>query len=104
MFVLFIVRFTCNYISKFCFRLIGIRLSAAIRLHYLASLLSQTVHVLDSMPPGAAAGTITSEANVLQIGISEKLGTFLEFAACIGRSTPATGSRSFCVRSRASPM
>lgn len=35
------------------------------------------------MPPGAAAGTITSEANTLQVGISEKLGTFLEFGACI---------------------
>ncbi|KAI3400275.1 hypothetical protein diail_3656 [Diaporthe ilicicola] len=82
-FVLFLVRFSCNYVSKFCFRLIGIRISAAIRLHYLSCLLSQTVHVLDSMPPGAAAGTITSTANVLQIGISEKLGTFLEFASCI---------------------
>ncbi|KAJ0121413.1 bc transporter [Diaporthe amygdali] len=83
MFILFLARFTFNYVSKFCFRLIGIRISAAIRLHYLSCLLSQTVHVLDSMPPGAAAGTITSTANVLQIGISEKLGTFLEFASCI---------------------
>lgn len=35
------------------------------------------------MAPGSAAGTITSTANTLQVGISEKLGTFLEFAACI---------------------
>lgn len=52
-------------------------------MHYLSSLLSQTVHVLDTMPPGSAAGTITSTANTLQIGISEKLGTFVEFAATI---------------------
>lgn len=52
-------------------------------MHYLASLLDQTVHVLDTMPPGAAAGTITSSANTLQIGISEKLGTFVEFASTI---------------------
>lgn len=63
--------------------MIGIRISAAIRLHYLSSLLSQTVHVLDSMAPGSAAGTITSTANTLQVGISEKLGTFLEFAGCM---------------------
>lgn len=50
-------------------------------MHYLSSLLAQTIHALDTMPPGAAAGTITSDANVLQIGISEKLGTFVEFAA-----------------------
>lgn len=63
--------------------MIGIRISAAIRLHYLSSLLNQTIHVLDSMAPGSAAGTITSTANTLQVGISEKLGTFLEFAGCM---------------------
>ncbi|KAK3337195.1 P-loop containing nucleoside triphosphate hydrolase protein [Cercophora scortea] len=83
MFALFIARFGLNYISKFCFRLIGIRMSAAIRLHYLRSLFTQTIHVLDSMPSGAAAATITSTANVLQLGISEKLGTFIEFSATI---------------------
>lgn len=82
-FALFIARFGLNYINKFCFRLIGIRMSAAIRLHYLTSLFSQTVHVLDSMPSGTAASTITSTANILQLGISEKLGTFLEYLATI---------------------
>lgn len=83
MFALFIARFGLNYVNKFCFRLIGIRMSAAIRLHYLRSLFAQTVHVLDSMPSGAAASTITSTANTLQIGVSEKLGTFLEYTAMI---------------------
>ncbi|KAK3953164.1 P-loop containing nucleoside triphosphate hydrolase protein [Pseudoneurospora amorphoporcata] len=83
MFALFIARFGLNYINKFCFRLIGIRMSAAIRLDYLRSLFAQTVHVLDSMPSGAAASTITSTANTLQIGVSEKLGTFLEYTAMI---------------------
>jgi ABC-type multidrug transport system fused ATPase/permease subunit len=82
-FALFIARFGLNYINKFCFRLIGIRMSAGIRLHYLRSLFGQTVHVLDSMPSGAAASTITSSANTLQLGISEKLGTFLEYLATI---------------------
>ncbi len=83
MFALFIARFGLNYINKFCFRLIGIRMSAAIRLHYLRSLFAQTVHVLDSMPSGAAASTITATANTLQLGISEKLGTLLEFLSTI---------------------
>jgi ABC-type multidrug transport system fused ATPase/permease subunit len=82
-FALFIARFGLNYINKFCFRLIGIRMSAAIRLHYLRSLFGQTVHVLDTMPSGTAASTITSTANTLQLGISEKLGTFLEFMSTI---------------------
>ena len=83
MFALFLVRFGLNYISKFCFRIIGIRMSAAIRLDYLKALFGQTIHVLDSMPSGAAASTITSTANTLQLGISEKLGTFIEYMTTI---------------------
>jgi ABC-type multidrug transport system fused ATPase/permease subunit len=82
-FALFVVRFGCDYINKFAFRMIGIRMSAAIRLHYLRSLFRQTIHVLDTMPSGSAASTITSTANTLQLGISEKLGTFIEFNATI---------------------
>lgn len=83
MFILFLARFFLNYVSKFTLRMIGIRISAAIRMQYLASLFAQTIHVLDTMPPGAAAGTITSAANTLQIGISEKLGTFVEYSSTI---------------------
>ncbi|ORY66201.1 P-loop containing nucleoside triphosphate hydrolase protein [Pseudomassariella vexata] len=82
-FALFIAKFGLNYIAKFSLRMIGIRMSAGIRLDYLKCLFSQTIHVLDSMLPGAAAGTITSTANTLQLGISEKLGIFLEFMATI---------------------
>ncbi|KXJ91481.1 P-loop containing nucleoside triphosphate hydrolase protein [Microdochium bolleyi] len=86
-FCLFLARFTLTYINKFCFRMIGIRMSAAIRLHYLRCLFAQAIHVLDSMAPGAAAGTITTTANTMQLGISEKLGTFLEFSATIVTAT-----------------
>jgi ATP-binding cassette subfamily B (MDR/TAP) protein 1 len=79
MFILFLARFALNILNKFAFRMIGIRLSSAIRLHYLKCLFGQSIHVLDSMQPGAAASTITSTANVLQLGISEKLGTLLEW-------------------------
>ncbi|KAI0890737.1 P-loop containing nucleoside triphosphate hydrolase protein [Annulohypoxylon maeteangense] len=86
-FYLFIGRFVLTYINKFCYRLIGIRMSAGIRLDYLRCLFGQTIHVLDSMPPGAAAGTITTTANTLQLGISEKLGTFVEFVVMIIAAT-----------------
>lgn len=67
--------------------MIGIRMSSGIRMEYLSCLFGQTVHVLDSMPSGSAAGTITSTANVLQLGISEKLGIFLEFFTMFLAST-----------------
>ena len=61
--------------------MIGIRLSSAIRLHYLQRLFAQSIHVLDSMPPGYATDTITSTSNTLQLGISEKLGVFVEYSS-----------------------
>ncbi|KAF4594834.1 multidrug resistance-type transporter protein [Ophiocordyceps camponoti-floridani] len=64
-----------------CFRMIGIRLSSAIRLHYLRRLFAQSIHVLDSMPPGEATTTMTTTSNTLQLGISEKLGVLVEFAS-----------------------
>ncbi|CAK7232541.1 hypothetical protein SBRCBS47491_008306 [Sporothrix bragantina] len=82
-FILFLARFILNYINKFAFRMISARMSAAIRLDYLRCLFGQTIHVLDSMPSGSAANTITTTANTLQLGISENLGTFIEFTACI---------------------
>ncbi|RDA85869.1 hypothetical protein CP532_4896 [Ophiocordyceps camponoti-leonardi (nom. inval.)] len=81
MFALFLARFGLNYINKLCFRMIGIRLSSAIRLHYLRRLFAQSIHVLDSMPPGEATTTITTTSNTLQLGISEKLGVLVEFVS-----------------------
>ncbi|PYI03929.1 P-loop containing nucleoside triphosphate hydrolase protein [Aspergillus sclerotiicarbonarius CBS 121057] len=82
-FALFIARFGLTSIHKFAFRMIGIRLSAALRLHYLRHLFDQSMHVLDSLPPGHAVGTITASSNTLQAGISEKLSIFIEYVALI---------------------
>ncbi|KAJ3550119.1 hypothetical protein NM208_g159 [Fusarium decemcellulare] len=80
---LFIARWGLNAINKFCFRMIGIRLSSAIRLHYLESIFAQSIYVIDSLPAGAPATAITSTSNTLQVGISERLGTFLEYNGTI---------------------
>jgi ABC-type multidrug transport system fused ATPase/permease subunit len=63
--------------------MIGIRMSGAIRLAYLKALFSQPIAVLDTLPPGQTAATITTTANTLQIGISEKLAIFLQFTSLI---------------------
>lgn len=80
---LFIGRWGLNSVNKFCFRFISIRLSSAIRLHYLQSLFAQSIHVIDFMPAGAPATAITTTSNTLQLGISERLGTFLQFNGTI---------------------
>ncbi|KAI5865922.1 P-loop containing nucleoside triphosphate hydrolase protein [Durotheca rogersii] len=80
---LFLLRWTLSSVNKFCFRMIGIRLSSAVLGHYLRALFAQSVHVVDSMPPGAPATAITVTSTTLQIGISERLGTLLEFNATL---------------------
>lgn len=95
MFGLFLARFGLSTINKFAFRMIGLRLSSAIRLHYLQTLFGQSIHVLDTMPPGYAVGTITSTSNVLQLGISEKLGVFLEYTALIIAAIVVSFSRNW---------
>lgn len=80
---LFFARWGLSSINKFCFRMIGIRLSSAVRLHYLTSLFGQSIQVIDSMPLGAPATAITATSNTLQIGISDRLGTMLESLSMI---------------------
>jgi ABC-type multidrug transport system fused ATPase/permease subunit len=47
----------------------------------LKALFSLSISTLDTLPSGQASNTLTNTANVLQIGISEKLGTFLQFTS-----------------------
>lgn len=65
------------------FRMVSIRISSTLRLAYLKSLLAQPVSVLDTIPPGHIAAVITITANILQIGISEKLSMFLQSVSLI---------------------
>ncbi|KAF7879083.1 hypothetical protein EAF04_000283 [Stromatinia cepivora] len=80
---LFIARWALSYISMFTFRLVGLRISAKLRLNYLKALFSLPVGVLDTLPSGQASNTITTTANILQVGISEKLGTILQYLALL---------------------
>lgn len=68
---------------QFSFRIIGIRISAAIRLAYLRALFSQSISALDKLPSGQAANAITASANTLQIGISEKLSICVQSIALL---------------------
>ncbi|RAL63450.1 hypothetical protein DID88_003870 [Monilinia fructigena] len=45
--------------------------------------LTLPIGVLDTLPSGQASNTITTTANVLQVGISEKLGSILQYLALL---------------------
>lgn len=75
---LFIGRFVLDYVSIFAFRMVGIRISASIRLAYLSSLFGQPVSVVDKLPSGSATDSLTTAANTIQLGISDKLGLLIQ--------------------------
>jgi len=53
------------------------------RLEYMRCLFAQSVSQMDLYPPGQAAAMITSTANTVQAGISEKLSQFLSSVSLI---------------------
>ncbi|KAI0205276.1 ABC transporter-like protein [Astrocystis sublimbata] len=75
---LFIGRFILGYIATLGFRMMSIRISSALRLAYVKALLELPVSLLDTQPPGQIAAIITSTANTLQRGISEKLAIVIQ--------------------------
>ncbi|KAK8116959.1 ABC transporter family protein [Apiospora kogelbergensis] len=61
----------------------SLRISSAMRLAYLKALLGQRVSLLDTQPPGQIAAIITTTANTLQTGISDKLAAILQSMSLI---------------------
>ncbi|KIV81892.1 hypothetical protein PV11_04042 [Exophiala sideris] len=81
---LFIGKFVLTYISMFCWRTRGLRISANLRLAYIKALFAQPIRKLDEVPAGTVTNTITTSANTIQISVSDKLhGLFMSIALTI---------------------
>ncbi|KAK7959090.1 ABC multidrug transporter [Apiospora aurea] len=80
---LFAGRFVLGYIATLGFQTMSLRISSAMRLAYLKALLGQRVSLLDTQPPGQIAAIITTTANTLQSGISDKLAAILQSLSLI---------------------
>ena len=80
---LFIGKFVLDYASMFAFRMAGIRISASIRRAYLSALLRQPISVVDKLPPGSATDSLTTAANTIQMGISDKMGLLIQSFALL---------------------
>ncbi|KAK5312348.1 hypothetical protein LTR93_011355 [Exophiala xenobiotica] len=72
-FYLFIGKFVLTYVSMFCFRTTGLRISANLRLAYIKSLFAQPIKTLDEVSAGTVTNAITTSANTIQMSISDKL-------------------------------
>ncbi|EKD13596.1 ABC transporter [Drepanopeziza brunnea f. sp. 'multigermtubi' MB_m1] len=75
---LFFARLVLSYVAMFGFRIVSLRVSAAMRLAYIEALFAQPISVLDVLPSGQTAAIITVTANILQVGISEKLSMLIQ--------------------------
>lgn len=53
-------------------------MSANVRLHYLRELLRLPISTLDALPPGQTTAIVTVTANILQLGISERLSSLIQ--------------------------
>jgi ATP-binding cassette subfamily B (MDR/TAP) protein 1 len=82
-FGLFWARFIFSYISMYCIRVSGLRISAALRLAYIQALFRQPQAVVDAVPPGTIASRITASSNTIQMGISQQFAIFLQALSLI---------------------
>ncbi|KAI0397009.1 ABC transporter-like protein [Xylariaceae sp. FL0594] len=80
---LFVARLILGYIATLGFRILSLRISSSIRLAYVRALLELPVSLLDTQPPGQIAAIITTTANTLQIGISEKLAIVIQTSSLV---------------------
>ncbi|KAJ6025325.1 uncharacterized protein N7446_013763 [Penicillium canescens] len=80
---LFIAKFTLTYFSMYCFRVISLRVSAALRLEYMNSLFAQPISKIDQVSVGTVVNTITTLSNSIQQSISDKLAILFQSSALL---------------------
>jgi ATP-binding cassette subfamily B (MDR/TAP) protein 1 len=73
--------FVCTYIATVGFIYTGEHVSAKIREHYLESCMKQNIGFFDKLGAGEVTTRITADTNLIQDGISEKVGLTLAAVA-----------------------
>ncbi|KAL1963409.1 hypothetical protein VTN77DRAFT_8425 [Rasamsonia byssochlamydoides] len=80
---LFIGKFALTYVSMFCFRMAGLRVTAALRLVYIQSVFAQPISKLDEVSAGTVANTITASSNTIQSSITDRLSLLFQSLALL---------------------
>ncbi|KAI1909044.1 multidrug-resistance transporter mdr5 [Ophidiomyces ophidiicola] len=75
---LFIAKFFAVYIHTNCFTITAIRSVRRLRLEYVKAILRQDMAYFDTYTPGSVATRISNNANLIQNGLSEKVGTAVQ--------------------------
>ncbi|WEW57796.1 multidrug-resistance transporter mdr5 [Emydomyces testavorans] len=72
---LFVGKFVAVYIHTTCFTITAVRGVRRLRLEYIKAILRQDMAYFDTYTPGSVATRISNNANLIQTGLSEKVGT-----------------------------
>lgn len=75
---LFIAKFVLVYIHTVCISMAAIRTTKALRVDFMTSLLRQEIAYFDSKDAGSPSVKVTSTANLINQGISEKLSLTIQ--------------------------
>ncbi|KAF4972245.1 hypothetical protein FSARC_1142 [Fusarium sarcochroum] len=78
---LFIGRFACSYGFTVCLTIAGTRITRTIRYQFLEATLSQEIAYFDSGSGGSVSSQATTNGNLIQQGICEKLGLGVQAAS-----------------------
>jgi len=71
---LFIGKFVLVYLHTSCFTVASTRMTRGLRLAYVRSILRQEISYFDICTPGSVATRISTNANLIQTGLGEKVG------------------------------
>ncbi|KAL1953812.1 hypothetical protein VTO42DRAFT_2139 [Malbranchea cinnamomea] len=75
---LFVGKFCVMYIHTTAFNITAIRSVRRLRLEYVQAILRQDMAYFDTYTPGSVATRISNNANLIQTGLSEKVGTCIQ--------------------------
>lgn len=73
----------CVYIHTSCFTITATRATRALRQDFIRSLIRQDISYFDSCTPGSVATSISNNADLVQAGLSEKVGTAIQGVAML---------------------
>ncbi|KAI6848552.1 multidrug resistance protein [Hortaea werneckii] len=75
---LFIAKFVLTYIHAFCVSIAAIKTTKALREHFLQTLLRQEITFFDSKDAGSPSVKVTTNGNLVNNGISDKLSMIVQ--------------------------
>ncbi|KAK2746070.1 multidrug-resistance transporter mdr5 [Myotisia sp. PD_48] len=75
---IFVGKFALVYIHTVAFNVTAIRSVRILRLRYVRAILRQEMSYFDTYTPGSVATRISNNANLIQTGLSEKVGTCIQ--------------------------